>query len=529
MQKTVIKSFEYGPGIAEVDTVSGRVRGVIRNGIYTYLGIRYADAERFEAPHPPAKWEGVKEALVQGPICPSMAPQVVPETGNILNPPMFYPADEHCQTLKLWTPSIDPNAKKPVMFWLHGGGSAFGNCLDFEGEEMAAHGDVVVIASHHRLNCLALLDLEGYGPEFKDSCNLEFLDIIEALKWVKENVRAFGGDPENVTIFGHSGGGGKVLNLMQMPAADGLYHKAILMAGILPEPNLYPPKECSTRIAERTLENLGIAPENVNELRTIPYEKLAPAALAAMRESCTEMGYRATWSQPTSDFFPGHPFDVGLRPEVKDIPVFIGSVRGERNSDVRRWSKDPIFDIDRHEWTDEQKEYALRLWFGDKYDEVCRVYPQVYPERELVDAIFTDMGHRANIMRFVDMKNALGGAPCYMYLFNREMPVKGGTTPWHGVEIDFAIHHAEYSESRFIPDGETQRMQDEMCGCWTAFAHNGDPNHPGVPYLPPCTDGNYATIVWDTDTTVRINHDRPLLGLLPELELPNDPRGYAFG
>ncbi len=527
MQRTIIRSVAYGPGVAEVETTAGCLRGICRNGVNAFYGIRYAEAARFEAPHPPTPWDGVKEALLEGPVCPSPVTFLMPGAGSILGQSLFYPSGEDLQTLKLWSPVLDPDAKKPVMFWLHGGGSAFGACVDFDGEEMAAFGDVVVVACTHRLNCLALLDLEEYGPEFRGSCNLEFLDIISALRWVRENIRAFGGDPDNVTLFGHSGGGGKVLNLLQMPEADGLYHKTIIMAGILPEPRLYPPKECSSRIARRTLELLEL--RDARLLRDLPYDTLCDAALRAMREVTTAMGYRATWSQPTSDFFPGHPFDVGLRPAVKDIPIFLGSARGERNADVSRWNADPILQGNRHLWSEARKEQALRLWFGDRYDEVQRVYPQVYPERELVDAIFTDMGHRANILRFADMKAAQGGAPVYLYLFNREMPIAGGMVPWHGCECDFAFHTAAYSEARFIPGGETGRMQDELCACWTSFARSGSPDNALVPHLPPSTPDAHATIVWDTDTTVRINHDRPLVGLLPELQLPNDPRGYAFG
>lgn len=532
MQKTKVRDFHYGPGIAEVDTVCGRVRGVIRNGVYTFLGLTYAEAGRFEEPHPPTSWEGVKEAVVEGPACPSFGSNQLPAVqglGCVIGPPVVYPESEACQTMKLWTPSLNPNAKKPVMFWLHGGGSAFGSSVEFNGEEMAAFGDVVVVASNHRLNCLALLDLEAYGEQYRNSCNLEFLDIIEALKWVQSNIRAFGGDPENVTLFGHSGGGGKVINLMQMAAADGLYHKVIIMAGMPPEPDIFPPKDCSAKIVARTLELLGIAPEQVEQLKTVPYAELSIKALQAMRECTTAEGYRATWSQVTSEFFPGSPFDVGLRPEVKDIPVFIGSSQGERNYDPTRWSSDPAFRGNRHDWSQEQKDRAMQLWFGDRCNEVREAYCSVYPDRDPVDAIFTDMGHRHSSMRFVDMKSAQGGAPCYMYLFYRELPVGGGQIPWHGAECDFAFHQAEYSDARFIPDGETARIQDEMCACWTTFAHTGSPNHPGVPEIPPSYQGHYATIIWDRETTVRVNHDLKLVGLLPELMLPNDNSAYGNG
>ena len=530
MVVTKIRSLEYGSGIAEVDTASGRLRGMIRNGVYTFLGVKYADAERFGEPKPPAKWEGVRDALVEGPICPSVASNQLPPVGNILYPPVIWPEGEDCQTMKIWSPTIDKDARKPVMFWLHGGGHAFGSSAEFNGESMAAFGDVVVVASNHRLNCLALLDLEEYGPEYRNSCNLEFLDIIAALKWVRENIENFGGDPDNVTLFGHSGGGGKVVNLMQISAADGLYHKAIVMAGMPPEDAIYPSMECARAIAKRTFELLGIPEGDVETLRKIPYSELSMKALAAMRETTTAYGYRATWSQPFNDFFPGNPFDVGLRPEVKDIPLFLGATQGERNTSAARWNDDPILKKDRHEWTEEDKAHAMKAWFGDKADEVASVYSEVYPDRDPSEAIFTDMGHRASCMHLVDLKSAQGGAPCYMYMFCQKHPVNGGTIPWHGAENDFVIHIADYSEARYIPDGETERIQDEMCACWTSFARNGDPNNDLVPYIPASSAGSYSTIIWENGKTeVRTNHDIELRDLLPQLMIPNDPSFYLNG
>ena len=233
MLTSEVKSFEYGPGIAETETESGRLRGMRRNGIYTFLGVKYADAARFEKPHPAAPWSGVKEALIPGPIAPSPVPFTHPNSRSILSMPVFWPSDENCQYLNIWSPSLNPYAKKPVMFWLHGGGGAFGDNLDQDGEGLAKYGDVVVVTVTHRLNCLAFLDLSAYSDDYADSCNNSYNDIFAALRWVRDNIAGFGGDPDNVTLFGHSGGGGKVLNLLQMPPADGLYHKAIIMAGVL--------------------------------------------------------------------------------------------------------------------------------------------------------------------------------------------------------------------------------------------------------------------------------------------------------
>jgi len=528
MPLTKLTSIACAPGVAETETTAGRVRGMIRNGIYTYRGIKYADAERFTAPKPVQPWTGVKTALQYGPICPSLNYGKLPPEGNLLNSEIYYPQDENCQYLNIWSPTEDRNAKKPVMVWIHGGGGSFGSCITFDGESMSGYGDVVVVSLNHRLNCIAMLDFSAYDDAFKDSANLSYLDIIAALKWVRDNIAEFGGDPGNVTIFGHSGGGGKCLNLMQMPAADGLYHKVILMAGVLPEERMYPTIEFSRAVAARTLELLGIPPEDCRKLQAVPYDTLAVNALAAMRELAIPFDYRATWSQCTSDFFLGHPFDAGLRPEAAKIPMFIGSAAGERNFSVGRWNSDPLLATNKNLWTEAECERALRSWFGDKLEAVREEYPKAYPERKLVDAIYTDMGHRASIMKLCEMRAEVGGADTYMYLFNLEFPINNGTVAWHGAEMNFAFHNADYYEATYIP-GITERLQDEMCGCWTTFARSGNPNHPGIPHLAPFSHEAYSTIIWDKKTTVAVNHDRKLSEILPRLTLPNDPNGYPNG
>lgn len=532
MLTSEVKSFEYGPGIAETDTRAGRLRGMRRNGVYTFLGVKYADAGRFEKPRPVAPWSGVKEAIIHGPIAPSPVPFTHPGSRRIVSMPNFWPSDENCQYLNIWSPSLNPYAKKPVMFWLHGGGGAFGDNLDQDGEGLSKYGDVVVVTVTHRLNSLGLLDLSAYSEEYADSCNNSYNDLIAALKWVGENIANFGGDPDNVTLFGHSGGGGKVLNLLQMPPADGLYHKAIIMAGILPETMLYPPRSYTRQLAANTLKLLGLEEKDFMRLKTMDYGTLCTASLQAMREAAAATGYRATWSQPVSEgFFKGFPLEVGIRREMAKVPLLIGSVQGERNSDVRRWCTNPvIIGSNKNTWDAGHTEKAMRIWFGEKYDAVREAFPRAYPEKKLQDSIFTDMGHRASILKVCNMRCEVEEhADTFLYYFNAEFPVNGGTVAWHGSELPFVFHSATYCDPLWLPHGRTEQLEKEMCTTWATFARTGNPNNPLIPHLPAYDPEHYGTLVWGDETTVRYDHDRALVDLLPQLTLPNDISGYGMG
>lgn len=447
MLTSEVKSFEYGPGIAETDTEAGRLRGMRRNGVYTFLGVKYADAERFKKPQPPAHWTGVKEAIIHGPIAPSPVPFTHSGSRRIVSMPIFWPSDEDCQYINIWSPSLNPYAKKPVMFWLHGGG-------------------------------------------------------------------------------------GKVLNLMQMPPADGLYHKAIIMAGVLPESKLYPPRSYTRQLAANTLKILGLESKDFMKLKTMDYNTLSRASLQAMREAAAATGYRATWSQPVSEgFFKGYPLEVGIRPEMAKIPLLIGSVQGERNSDVSRWCTDPlIVGSNKNTWDAEHTEKAMCSWFGEKYDAVMEAFPKAYPEKKLQDSIFTDMGHRASILKLCNMRSEVENhADTFLYYFNVEFPVNGGTVAWHGSELPFVFHSATYCDPLWLPNGRTEQLEKEMCTTWATFARTGNPNNSLIPNLPAYDPEHYATLVWGDDTTVRYDHDRELVDLLPQLTLPNDISGYAMG
>jgi len=256
------------PNVAVAKTQAGPVQGFVHNGIYVYRGIPYAKAERFQAPQPVAKWDGTRSALMYGNICPQVA--VNPLENFMFSGPHLKQSDD-CLNLNVWTPSISDRQERPVMVWLHGGGFSGGSSIEsyaYDGENLSRTGNVVVVSVNHRLNAMGHLDLSAYGKQYANSANAGVLDLVAALQWVKANAATFGGDAGNVTIFGESGGGAKVLTLMGTPAAKGLFHKAIVESGALEGMGMTLLSPQTThRIAELNLKNLGLKPEDVQRLK----------------------------------------------------------------------------------------------------------------------------------------------------------------------------------------------------------------------------------------------------------------------
>jgi len=207
-------------------TKYGKLRGLKVDDTYIFRGVKYADAKRFHMPQKVQPWEGIKDAYHYGYTCSELNTPVPHD--NYTVPHYFYPQNEHCQYLNIWTQSLANTAKKPVMVWLHGGGWFSGSSVElhaYDGENLSAYGDVVVVSLNHRLNVLGYLDLSAYGDEYKYSANVGLADLVAALEWVNENIENFGGDPGNVTIFGQSGGGAKVLSMLRLRRLTGFTTK----------------------------------------------------------------------------------------------------------------------------------------------------------------------------------------------------------------------------------------------------------------------------------------------------------------
>lgn len=268
-----------------VVTTAGKVQGTLNDGVYTYLGVPYAHAtERFVPAQAVEPWEGVFQADTYGNISPQgamfgMPGQAQPGTDN------------NCQNLNIWTPGVGDDGARPVMVWLHGGGfsNGSGNDQGYQGGNLSRSGDVVVVTVNHRLNLFGHLDLSAYGEKYERSANVGITDIVAALEWIQDNIAAFGGDPDNVTVFGQSGGGAKVLALMTSPYAQGLFHKGIVQSGATETVGVnFTSQEASTRLTENFLSILNISEDNIETLQTISEDDLQSAGTQALQMTADE-------------------------------------------------------------------------------------------------------------------------------------------------------------------------------------------------------------------------------------------------
>jgi para-nitrobenzyl esterase len=279
-------------------------------------------------PRPPAKWSGVRDALHLGPRAPQNPNAWSPTLQALWPKPEGgdpEPDSEDCLVLNVWTPGLKDGRKRPVMVWIHGGGFSFGSDGPYPGLNLARFGDVVVVGINHRLNIFGYLYLgEIGGAKYAESGNAGMLDIVASLRWVRDNIAGFGGDPGNVTIFGQSGGAAKVTTLMAMPAASGLFHRAIAesdygsgMKGL--------PKDAAAKTTQAILARLGLKPDEVDRLQQLPMEQL----IAAANETGT-MGRFA----PVVDgvALPTDPFDPAAPAISADVPLLIGTTSTETTS-----------------------------------------------------------------------------------------------------------------------------------------------------------------------------------------------------
>src|SRR5579863_4171623 len=332
-----------------VETTAGKVRGYTRNGIQTFKGIPYAapvsGKARFMPPQKPASWAGVRSSLYYGQVCPQGARSGWKDDENAF---MFAWDDgqpgEDCLRINIWTPQAGGNGKRPVMFWIHGGGYSAGSGQElksYDGESLSRRGDVVVVSINHRLNVFGHLNLAEYGSQYADSANAGMLDIVAALEWVRDNIGNFGGDPGAVLIFGQSGGGGKVSTLMAMPSAKGLFHRAVVESGsTLRVGN----EDISRATAAALLKELGIDKSSIEKLHDLPVADLEAAAVKVTRPprltgviNLRSMSERPGW-YPVMDerIVAQHPFDPQASPLSASVPMIVGCTLNEFTSGIGR-------------------------------------------------------------------------------------------------------------------------------------------------------------------------------------------------
>jgi len=523
--------FVAAPGVAVVDTNAGKVQGYIHEDIFTYHGIPYAEAERFMPPTKVKKWPGIRMAMSYGNISSQVIEGNDENTGGEIFLPKRYrnwPQNDDCQNLNIWTPAINDNKKRPVMVWLHGGGFAYGSSSDltsYDGENLSKKGDVVVVSVNHRLNALGFLDLSAYGGKYKYSGNLGMMDIVASLEWVKENISKFGGDPNNITLFGESGGGAKILTLMGTPAAEGLFHKAIVQSGAVESMGMtLTSVKSSRRVAELTLENLGIKPDEVDKIKDIPYEKLIEAGNRALNQTAQEQKtigpfgkIALNWAPiMDGDYIPVEPVGNSFATLSKDIPLLIGSnltefnTFGYMNADVSKLQSD-----NKNTWSDDEIKNRLKQQYGNKADGVTKAFSKAYPNTKIADALFVDSMHRKFVLKTATLKADQKGAPVYNYMFTWETPVMGGfMMSYHTAEIPFVFNNIGLAESATGGTKKAYALADKMSSAWINFAKNGDPNGKKLPKWEAFTRENGATMIFDNKSEVKYNHDQELIEIL---------------
>ncbi len=479
-----------------VETSSGKLRGASAEGVHSFKAIPYAastgDAGRFLPPAAVTPWAGVRDAVRFG----NSAPQVSSEPDPLSS---WYgaiePTSEDCLSLNVFTSGLD-EAKRPVMVWIHGG--AWSNCAGsapgFDGSSLARHGDVVVVTVNHRLNVFGYIQLDDRDERFADAGSAGVLDLVAALRWVRDNAAVFGGDPGNVTIFGQSGGGAKVSALFAMPAARGLFHRAIAQScsGSLRLTG----QEEAARLAHGLAQQLGISSARGAALQAVPAHQLIAALQAMPRPFRPVLDGRS---------FRQNPFDPAAPSISSDIPFMVGNAATEATlymaADPKNFSLD-IAEVRRRVGRFLQIDAGVTERILDAYRSAA---PAASPS-DLLAAIATDYSYRRNTTREAALQAATARAPVYAYVFNWRTPVSGGVlrSP-HTSEVPFVFGTTAAAAPLVGAGPDIALLTRTVMASWVAFARTGDPNNPALPSWPRYDAASRSTMLLETESTVVSN------------------------
>lgn len=499
-----------------VEIAAGKLRGALSAGIHSFKGIPYgastAGRGRFMPPEPPQPGSGVRDALAYAGRAWQLPnrPKRRPELETLLGPADTTPEGEDCLTLNVWTAGLDDGGKRPVMVWLHGGafGYGSGNRAVTDGANLARRGDVVVVSVNHRLNIFGFLHLADIGGStWSHSANAGMLDIVAALRWVRDNIRAFGGDPGNVTIFGESGGGGKVSVLLAMPAARGLFHRAIIQSGAAIRVST---RERANGLAEAVLKGLGVGRNECERLQTLPAERL----LAAIAQASRAVG-RSRW--PLLDRYdfgplvdgshlPRHPTDPDAPALADDIPLMVGGTREE--SAFFLADDDAVWN---GSLTEAELSRRVAAVAGDKTDELLAAYRRAMPQASPADRLIAALTGSNFWIRTVllgERYAARRRAPVYTYSLDWQSPVHNGRVKaHHAMDLAFVFDNVDVADTTAGAPG-AKELAARISATWIAFARNGIPDNPAIPSWPTYTTVDRATMILDTDCRVARDPDR---------------------
>ena len=496
-------------GAPVVETTAGRVRGAIVEGIAAFKSVPYgaptSGANRFKPPRPPVRWAGVRDATEYLGHAPQagLRPAPRPELADFSGAPDTSPESEDCLTLNVWTPAAD-GRRRPVMVWFHGGAFSYGtaNAPRLQGSRLARHGDVVVVCVNQRLNIFGFLDLSAIGgAEYAQSGNAGTLDMVAALEWVRDNIERFGGDPRNVTIFGESGGGGKVCTLMAMPSARGLFHRAIVQSGAAVRLR---ERERARKLTEAVLRQLGIDKTSLDRLQTVPAADLLAAMMPAQRAigpAALPLIDRYPFGPVVDgEIVPRHPFEPDAPAVSAEVPLLIGDMKTEMTSflatDEKVWGRT---------LTDAEMRDRVTAVAGAHADRVIETYrrqlPGAGPAERLI-ATLTDSNFRIRSLLVAERKAMQRAAPVYMYSFEWETPLFDGRLKApHALDVPFTFDTIDLTNATDRSPA-AHRLAATMAETWAAFARDGVPAHPAIPQWPVYDTQRRATMLLDTEWRV---------------------------
>ena len=480
------------PRTAVAKTQYGKVRGYIDDGVLTFKGVPYGantgGENRWLPAKPPAAWDGELPTLIYGANCPQRLHNWTPEQSFLYQWTDGWISEDMLK-VNIWTPSL--SGKRPVMFYMHGGGFSFGSAYELasqDGAQMARHHDVVSVTVNHRLNSLGFLDVSSIGGSaYADSVNVGMTDLVAALRWVRDNIANFGGDPDNVMIYGQSGGGSKVTTLLGMPSAEGLIHRASAQSGGGGNP---PGAEESSEYAMRVIAELGV--RDIAALQKVEWAKLNEVSNAVAAKMNPPIGIGGPTPAPGTArprVGAGPTVDgrlITLRsfydvaPEIsKNVPVLFGSVSEEGN----QMSSRP---------TEAQWLSTLTRNYGEaKGKGLAEALKKAHPEKSIRTLSYmcsasalNSLAIRNNVTRMATMKHKQNGAPAYAWYFSWQSPMLEDAGAWHTAELAFCFDNTKRCDQGTGNGPQAQALARKMATAWANFARKGDPSQPGLKWEP---------------------------------------------
>jgi para-nitrobenzyl esterase len=495
-----------GDNIAIAQTEYGKVRGFILRGIHQFLGIPYgADTSgknRFMPPQKPLPWNDIKPTIWWG----NTAPQIMEKRyANVVSSFVdhwnYDDVSEDCLKLNVWTPSLD-NKKRPVVVWLHGGGFVNGNGIEqdgYHGENLARFGDIVFCSVNHRLGALGYCCLSATGGG-SGSGNAGNLDLVASLEWVKNNISQFGGDPGNVTIIGQSGGGAKVTTLMNMPAAKGLFHKAVALSG---SSLIGVNKDYAEKLGLKVMEEAGLKAGEIEKLQQIPwldFIQIANKAVAKLSDDAKKMGIQREGFSPVSDgiHLINEPFfSTGLS---ANIPLLI-------NTTFHEWTPSRA-DASLETVTWEQVTERLTPRFGVKSNAILAAYKKQFPSASPVEIWALILSNRKNAVAAADAKTKQGKAPVYLSWFGWEPPLfDGRMRAFHCIDICFWFYYTDLMYTHTGGGKRPKALSQKMANSFIQFVKTGNPNGGGLPQWTPYSSEKGETMILDDICLMQNNPD----------------------